>query len=547
MKKSIGKMIIATLVVAALSGNMVFAEEINASNQDTVSEYEGETSSQEETEGEEELYAPDGEEDDKSEDDNIEKKDDEEEIAGKEDLSGLPQKNTLYSEGSQQEDHQIYELQYRVHVQTYGWQNWTNSGNVAGTTGESKRLEAIEIRIVDEDGNPSENLHVEYRVHVQTYGWQDWAADGQTAGTTGLAKRLEAVQIRLTGEESQNYILDYKTHIQTLGWMDYAQDQELSGSEGFGKRMEAIQICIAPSSDGHKETNGRSFLREYNSEELSFSGHVQTYGDVSGVSNGQILGTTGQAKRIEGIKIHLDTTSEEVAQGNIQYAAHIQSYGWSDFVNNEIFNGTVGQAKRLEAIKIKLSGEIAEYYDVYYRVHVQSYGWMAWTLNGRPAGTEGFGKRMEAVQIKLVMKGNSAPGTAGDSFYNRNDMTALVAKIKQYVNCPYRFGGTTPLGWDCSGCVQWIYKNIFNISLPRTARQQATVGKSVSISNRSSWKVGDLLCYGSRSGVTHVGIYLGNNNMIHALNSKYGTKIHNVDWYEKWDSGNSLVDVRRIF
>ena len=58
---------------------------------------------------------------------------------------------------------------------------------------------------------------LQYRVHVQTYGWQDWVGDGQVSGTTGEGKRLEAIQIRLVGDESTNYVLDFKTHIQTLG------------------------------------------------------------------------------------------------------------------------------------------------------------------------------------------------------------------------------------------------------------------------------------------------------------------------------------------
>lgn len=63
-----------------------------------------------------------------------------------------------------------------------------------------------------------------------------------------------------------------------------------------------------PSAEGYRAEDGRSFLREYATDELSFSGHIQTYGDVAGVTNGNILGTTGEAKRIEGITVHLDTT-----------------------------------------------------------------------------------------------------------------------------------------------------------------------------------------------------------------------------------------------
>ena len=73
-------------------------------------------------------------------------------------------------------------------------------------------------------------------------------------------------------------------------------------------------------------------------------------------------------------------------------------------------SGTSGQAKRLEAIRIRLDGKLEEMYDIYYRVHAQTYGWLDWAKNGDPAGTEGLSKRLEAIEIVLVEKGEKAPG-----------------------------------------------------------------------------------------------------------------------------------------
>ena len=82
-----------------------------------------------------------------------------------------------------------------THVQTYGWEdNWTKGGQIAGTTGQAKRLEAIQIELTDE---MAEQYDIYYRVHSQTYGWLGWAKNGESAGTEGLAKRLEAIEIRL--------------------------------------------------------------------------------------------------------------------------------------------------------------------------------------------------------------------------------------------------------------------------------------------------------------------------------------------------------------
>ena len=74
-------------------------------------------------------------------------------------------------------------------------------------------------------------------------------------------------------------------------------------------------------------------------------------------------------------------------------------------------SGTSGEAKRLEGIQIYLTGEMAKHYDVYYRVHAQTYGWLDWAKNGVMAGTSGLAKRLEGIKIVLVPKGGKAPGS----------------------------------------------------------------------------------------------------------------------------------------
>ena len=57
--------------------------------------------------------------------------------------------------------------------------------------------------------------------------------------------------------------------------------------------------------------------------------------------------------------------------------------------------GTAGKNQRVEAVRIKLSGALAEKYDIYYRAHVANYGWLSWTKNGEIAGSTGFGCAIE--------------------------------------------------------------------------------------------------------------------------------------------------------
>lgn len=147
------------------------------------------------------------------------------------------------------------------------------------------------------------------------------------------------------------------------------------------------------------------------SPSISYQTHVQDYGWQSWKSNGEVSGTVGQSKRLEGISIKLSNIN-----GSIEYKTHVQDIGWQDWKSNGQMSGTSGQSKRLEAIKVKLSGEAANQYDVYYRVHAQDYGWLDWAKNGESAGTEGYSKRLEGIQIVLVKKRENAPGSTSRPF-----------------------------------------------------------------------------------------------------------------------------------
>lgn len=313
-------------------------------------------------------------------------------------------------------------VQYKTHVQTYGWQDWVSNGAVSGTSGQAKRLEGINIALK----NAPYEGGISYTAHVQTYGWQadmddvnSWTANGDMAGTSGEAKRLEAIKIQLTGDMAEHYDVYYRVHAQTYGWLGWAKNGESAGSSGYGKRLEAIQIVLvekggaAPGDDFQGVISTTSEAMHAKEVTVSYSTHVQTYGWQSTVSNGLMAGTSGLAKRLEGIKISLSNTDHS---GGIAYTTHVQTYGWqqdandsSNWFQNGDMAGTSGEAKRLEAICIKLTGNMAEYYDVYYRVHIQTYGWLGWTKNGAAAGSEGLGKRLEGIQIVLVNKGDAVP------------------------------------------------------------------------------------------------------------------------------------------
>ena len=298
-------------------------------------------------------------------------------------------------------------ISYATHVQDIGWQKEVSDGNMSGTEGQGKRLESIRISVKN-----VQNLGVRYSTHVQDYGWLDYVSDSKDSGTVGKAKRLEAIKIELTGRQAVNYDIYYRVHAESYGWMNWVKNGELAGTAGESKRLEAIEIILVKKGSPPPVNNHNSEIIIVNPS-VTYRTHVQDYGWLKPVSNGESSGTMDLGKRIEALQISLKDTPYS---GGISYKTHVQDYGWLESVADGATSGTTGKGKRVEAIQVNLTGEMAKHYDVYYRVYTQSFGWLDWAKNGQNAGTEGLSKRLEAMEIVLVKKGESAPGSTDKPF-----------------------------------------------------------------------------------------------------------------------------------
>ncbi|MBK8952163.1 MAG: C40 family peptidase [Chitinophagaceae bacterium] len=96
--------------------------------------------------------------------------------------------------------------------------------------------------------------------------------------------------------------------------------------------------------------------------------------------------------------------------------------------------------------------------------------------------------------------------------------TSLLESVDEWYGVRYRMGGTTKKGVDCSGFTSAIYLAAFGYVLPRVSREQYRVSRKIST---TELKEGDLVFFNTRGrGVSHVGVYLGNNKFIHASVSK---------------------------
>lgn len=136
-------------------------------------------------------------------------------------------------------------------------------------------------------------------------------------------------------------------------------------------------------------------------------------------------------------------------------------------------------------------------------------------------------KSLIAFGIASLLISTSVPSIAAAA-----TEAQMVQTAKKYIGTPYRYGGTTTSGIDCSAYTQVVFKNSGE-SLPRTTGQQFQQGKSVA---KSNLQTGDLVFFNtSGRGVSHVGIYIGSNNFIHASTSQ-GVMISSLNDPYYWKS-----------
>ncbi|MBO3443023.1 C40 family peptidase [Clostridium sp. CCUG 7971] len=153
------------------------------------------------------------------------------------------------------------------------------------------------------------------------------------------------------------------------------------------------------------------------------------------------------------------------------------------------------------------------------------------TVNILEKGSNGWYK------VKLS---NGVVGWASGSYINiQNSNTTIntntnISKVdktidiaKKQMGKPYKWGAGGPSAFDCSGLTSYAYKNGANVKLPRSSREQAKVGKSVS---KKDLKAGDLLFFSSAgNGINHVGIYIGDSKMVHSPRPGENVKIDKIN------------------
>lgn len=133
------------------------------------------------------------------------------------------------------------DIEYQGHIENDGWTNWVEEGNYCGTTGESKRLEALRIRT-------NNNLKVEAMAHIESYGWVDYGVidENTIIGTTGESKRLECLRLKISDKTTGEIKGKYMVHLEDYGNTPFTNADGIAtlGTTGQALRIEGIKIEI---------------------------------------------------------------------------------------------------------------------------------------------------------------------------------------------------------------------------------------------------------------------------------------------------------------
>ena len=156
------------------------------------------------------------------------------------------------------------------------------------------------------------------------------------------------------------------------------------------------------------------------------------------------------------------------------------------------------------------------------------------TAVGSAGGGNSFTTAIEScssMQFKYALLMNTEVENLSNS--------ALYGFIDEWWGTHYRYGGTTKKGVDCSAYTGYLLQSVYGLKLPRTAKEQFAVTQRVS---REDLIEGDLVFFNTRGGVSHVGVYLGNNYFTHS-SSHGGVTISSLeeDYYSKKYIGGGRV------
>lgn len=139
---------------------------------------------------------------------------------------------------------------------------------------------------------------------------------------------------------------------------------------------------------------------------------------------------------------------------------------------------------------------------------------------------------------------NAANGSVVGTAADNGKVQSLLRRAMTLLGTPYRWGGSNPdSGFDCSGLVGYVFRSALGIELPRVSREMAHDANAELINDRTALAAGDLVFFGRKGRVDHVGIYVGDGRFLHAPSTGKDVR---VDTLLSGYWGNKFMQARRV-
>ncbi|WP_434797186.1 SH3 domain-containing protein [Terrisporobacter vanillatitrophus] len=340
---------------------------------------------------------------------------------------------------------------------------------------------------------------------------------------TGMSTAFADTEYRVITADAVNFRSGPSTSYASIGKFNKGDKVEYLGESGSWIKVKY--------SDKTGYVYGQ-YVGEYSSSTITKYVNTTVLNFRSGPSTSySVLGTLSSGTKIEVIstsngwsKIKYDNQTGYVSSQYLSSSAPESSSTTIKYVNTSTLNVRSGASTSYSVLGTLSSGTKIE-------VISTSDGWSKIKYNSQTG------------YVSSQYLSSNAPDDFTSTPSTSSSVSNVISLAKTLLGKPYVWGAQGPSSFDCSGFTYYVFKNAANISLPRVSRDQSNYGTYVS---KSNLKAGDLIFFdtsGPNDGnVGHVGIYLGNNEFIHASSSKGQVVISQMSSYYN----GAFVNARRV-
>lgn len=315
-------------------------------------------------------------------------------------------------------------VRYRAASGENSWGKPKEDGG-AMAAGGSKPFTKIELELKDANVKGD----IVYRANIVEYGWPDHTSkNGEPTRTFRKKNAIQEITINLEGEVADYFNVYYRVKVNKFGWLNWARNGERAGTNGYDYPIRAMQVVLKRKGDGAPgDVTGR--VSKYAKADYDCTGAGVVYkmrkcvgGWNVGVRDGESTNANpgNVATNMYYTKLYSQKSNGEKLSGDLVSKCLCSKKAWTKkWKSSKTKMGYNKKNTQLRAVKFKLTGEMAQTYDVYYSVKCIGKGWTGWAKNGQLCGAKMLANSISAMRIKIVNKGAPAPGSTANRYFKK--------------------------------------------------------------------------------------------------------------------------------